>query len=225
LKGDIRHPKRLMVEGANDLHSVVGIMREFVEWPPERPQAPVGIEPMGSIDQVLASEAISARLKDPEIQILGLIVDANDDLAERYRSFRAVCLPFFPDIPEQIPSEGLVVANAEGKRLGLWIMPDNRAGGYLETFLRALIPPESQPLWQHAVAAADIAAKDPLNAPFKTQDTGKAYFYTWLAWQDTPGRPPGETIRKGHLDARAAGAMVFVEWFLRLYQLERKGAA
>jgi hypothetical protein len=208
-----------MVEGANDLHSVVSIMGEFVNWPKTKDQAPVGIEDMGSWDQVLASASISVRLKNPEIQILGLILDANDSLAERYRSFRGICQGF--DTPEQIPSGGLVVSNSE-KRLGLWIMPDNRSEGYLETFLRRLVPAQSRALWEHAVASTDAAANDPLRAPFKKQDTGKAYFYTWLAWQDSPGRPPGETIKKGHLDARAANAEAFVEWFLRLYQLEAK---
>jgi hypothetical protein len=219
LRGEIRHPKRLLVEGLNDLHSVVSIMGEFVNWPKPKDQTPVGIEDMGSWDQVLDVEAISVRLKNPEVQILGLIFDANDSLAARYRSFREICQGF--DIPEQIPPDGLVVSSSE-KRLGLWIMPDNRSEGYLETFLRGLVPPQSRALWQHAVASTDTAASDLLKAPFKKQDTDKAYFYSWLAWQDAPGRPPGETIRKGHLDARAASAVAFVEWFLRLYQLEPK---
>jgi hypothetical protein len=164
-------------------------------------------------------------LKNPKVQILGLIVDANLSLAGHYRSFREVCLDFFPDLPDLIPAEGLVVANADGKRLGLWIMPDNGAAGYLETFLRGLIPPQSQALWDHAVVSTDIAARDPLLAPFLAKDTDKAYLHTWLAWQDTPGRPPGETIKKGHLDARAASARTFVEWFLRLYQLQPKAGA
>lgn len=215
----IRHAKRLMVEGRNDLHSIVGIMREFVNWP-DVDEAPVGIEDMGSVEQVLERDAISSRFKSPNVQILGLVIDANTNLAGRYAQFRKTAMEFFPDAPLEPPIDGLVLTDADGKRLGLWIMPDNISPGYLENFLTRLVPQTSQAIWNHSVQSAN-AARD-LGAPFKVNHDAKAYLYTWLAWQDAPGRPPGESIKKGYLDARSPSAARFVAWFMALYQLAPK---
>jgi hypothetical protein len=216
----LRDDKVLLVEGKNDLYSVWGIMQAFVPWPEDEP--PVNIKDRGSVDAVLDPDRLLALINSSKTHALGVMIDANTRFIERYRSFRQTCLPYFPDIPEQMPHGGLVVSNVH-QRLGLWIMPDNNSAGYLEGFLAGLIPANSQELWAHAIESANNA-KARLGAPYREIHAVKAHFYTWLAWQDTPGRPPGETIKKGHLDARAASVRTFVEWFLRLYQLEQKAA-
>jgi hypothetical protein len=217
----LRDDKVLLVEGRNDLYTVWGIMQAFIPWPDDEP--PVSIRDRGSVEAVLDPDRLRALINSSKTRALGVMVDANTRLVERYRSFRQTCLSHFPDIPERIPREGLVVSNA-GQRLGLWMMPDNGSDGYLEGFLAGLVPVSSQSLWAHAVESAN-KAKVELGAPYLDAHSAKARFYTWLAWQDTPGRPPGETIKKGHLDARAPSARAFVEWFLRLYQLEPRAVA
>jgi Protein of unknown function (DUF3226) len=57
-----------------------------------------------------------------------------------------------------------VADNEEQKRLGIWIMPDNRSEGSLETFLRHLVPDQSEPAWKHAIESVEAAAERMSNA-------------------------------------------------------------
>jgi hypothetical protein len=210
-----REDKVLLVEGKNDLHSVCGIMQAFIPWPDDDP--PVYIDDKGSVDAVLDSDRLLTLLNSSKTRALGLMFDADTRLSQRYRSLRDACFSHFPDIPEEVPPDGLVVSNRR-QRLGLWIMPDNSSVGYLESFLAGLIPGSGQALWFHAIESAE-RAKAEFGAPYRDGHTVKAHFYTWLAWQDTPGRPPGETIKKGCLDPKAHQAAAFVAWFRRLYEV------
>ena len=99
-------------------------------------------------------------------------------------------------------------------------MPDNQSVGYLETFLRYLVPDSQLPLWQHAEHAVTEAIS--LGAGCKDGHAPKANLYTWLAWQDPPGRSPGIALTQKVLDSNSGLAQPFVSWFKDLYQLPAK---
>lgn len=208
---------RLIVEGQDDLFSVVGLMRAHTPWPQPKYEAPVWIDLGNSAEEIMRPEYLSSLLKASDIDILGLLLDADTKPRSRYGRIRTACLAAFPDLPEEIPKGGVVAENAGKKRFGVWVMPDNAAEGCLETFLRHLVPEESEPLWVHAGNCSSKAKE--LGAKWRDVHEPKAKLYTWLAWQDPPGQNPGVALAKKILDPHSKEAASFVKWFKELYKL------
>lgn len=210
--------KRLLVEGYDDLFCVVGLMRHYVNWPKDKYDAPVWIEAVGSVDKILQRDYLSASLKDPNIKTLGIMLDANGDAFARFSSLKNLSNNFFNDLPAQLPKGGLIADNSDGKRIGLWVMPDNESKGAIEVFLKYLVPDATTPVWEHAVRSVTQARA--LGANCKDGHINKGNLFTWLAWQDEPGQSPGLALTRKILDPSAAGAKTFAAWFIKLYSLE-----
>lgn len=212
------HTKFLLTEGKEDIYAVAGLMSNHVPWGDGSDDWPVKIEQAGTITELLKASYISTCLKQPGLEILGIMLDANERFEERWQSVRRVCSPFFPNIPETLEPRGLIHDGENALRLGVWIMPDNRSHGMLETFLTYLVPEAPEGLWEHAKKAAQGAKG--LGAPFNATHKDKAQIHTWLAWQDAPGPPLGEALKRKCLDPRSAAAAPFADWFVKLYKLE-----
>jgi hypothetical protein len=209
--------KHLIVEGSDDLHSVVGLMRAHVTWPQPVAEAPVWIDIGKSAEEILEAGYLTAKIKTRDLQILGVMLDADVKPRGRYERIRGLCSELFPNLPEELPSSGLIADNDSDKRFGLWIMPDNGSEGSLETFLRHLVPDESEPLWKHAVQSVKVAKAT--GSRCRDCHDAKANLYTWLAWQDPPGQSPGLALTKKILDPQSDSAGAFVKWFRQLYRL------
>jgi hypothetical protein len=214
--GGLGNPNRLIVEGIDDRHSVVGLMRHHVDWPAEVKSCPVWIELGGGAEDILNPGFLTAQIKTASIRTLGVMFDADTNPKGRYERTRERCLNMFPQIPEKLPSGGLVTEH-DGKRFGVWVMPDNTSDGSLETFLRNLVPDTSEQIWKHAVDSVRQAMEK--GASCRECHYEKADLYTWLAWQDPPGYSPGMALTKKILDPKAQTAAGFVAWFKKLYQL------
>lgn len=210
-------PRQLIVEGTDDLFAVVGLMQSHCDWPRAKEEAPVWVEPAGGVDPILESGFLSAYLKMREIRSLGVVLDADEHASGRYQSIRDQCSQLFPNMPQSMPREGLIVTDEGGKRFGVWIMPDNASPGTLEVFLKYLVPAGFQSLWNHAEVAVDHART--LGATVKEADIPKAHMHTLLAWQDEPGQRFGVAITKSVLDPNSPHAQPFVAWFKNLYEL------
>jgi hypothetical protein len=193
-------------------------MRVFVEWPKEEKGWPVHIHMGNGAEDILSDGVLLAYLKGSTVQTFGVMLDADEKAHGRYASVRNICKEVFPDLPQQLPAEGVVSENEDHKRLGVWIMPDNSSVGSTETFLRCLVPEKSRTLWDHAEASAKKAKE--FGAVFTDNSWDKACLHTWLAWQDPPDQTPGIAIRKKLLDTNCASATSFIEWFKRLYGLQ-----
>lgn len=211
------NPKQLIVEGPVDLFSVVGLVSAHVEWPKKELLWPVFIQIGNGAEEILKEGLIALYLKGPVVKTFGIMLDADTKPRGRYQSIRHRCAPFFPDMPTDLPSDGLVTENDKQQRLGVWIMPDNSSDGGLETFLKYLVPEPEGPAWKHAEASVATAMK--LGCSCAKCHIEKANLYTWLAWQETPGQSPGVSLTKKILDPHSASAAPFVAWFKRLYQL------
>ena len=153
---------------------------------------------------------------------LGLVVDRDLDLDAKpnpWPSLRNRVLEFAPELkpqlpPEQgpLPKEGIVVVHETGRKLGIWVMPDNETLGTIETFFTALIPSTDR-LWPRAKSAVtEIPAADRKFG----EKSAKAEVHTWLAWQEDPGARMGSAINKRYLNAKAETATAFVEWLEKL---------
>jgi hypothetical protein len=209
--------KQLLVEGQDDKFAIVGLMEHHVEWPDRPHQPPVFIDAVGSVSEILNTNYLRTKLKASDLEILGVLVDADDEPNARWNSFRSICTPLFPDIPATLPSGGLVIQNDSGLRLGFWMMPDCSMAGMLETFLKHLIPLSAEPLWKYSESSFDGACS--LGAPCRAVHFDKARIHTWLAWQDPPGESLGRALTRRILDPTAPTAAAFVLWFKELYRL------
>jgi hypothetical protein len=214
---DSSNPKQMVVEGHDDLFSVVGLMRAHIPWPEDWMKAPVHIRVAFGADEILRRGYIDGLLKGSVVKTLGVMLDADANPHGRYQSIYDLCISFFPGMPKSIAPEGIVIASADEKRFGVWIMPDNGSPGNLETFLKFLVPNRLEPIWAHAVESAKVAKR--MGCECRDCHIDKQNLYTWLAWQDPPGQGPGEALTKKVLDPHAAHAEPFVKWFRNLYEL------
>jgi hypothetical protein len=211
-------PKQLLVEGNDDLYAIVALMKSHgIDWPDKPAPPPVQIKAEGGVDAMLKRANLSSNLKQAGLEVLGIVVDADDDPESRWETARANCLEAFPDLPAALPPSGLILENTERLRFGFWMMPDCASAGMLETFLRHLVPSEQAMLWDHAQASA-VQAKG-IGADYAAAHTDKAHIHTWLAWQDPPGVAFGRALTRKTLNPHTPAAVPFVAWFKTLFQL------
>jgi hypothetical protein len=80
-----------------------------------------------------------------------------------------------------------------------------------------LLPTDTAALWALAAEAIDKARQQ--GAPFTEFHRDKAQIYSWLAWQEPPGRQLHDAIKQRILDPKHPEAQLFVAWFRKLYEL------
>ena len=202
--------KILLVEGTDDEH----VFKHLCG------QRGVGqldeIKPQGSVEQLL--ENFPVRLKESEIEVLGVVLDADTDLAGRWDALRhRLGQAGYGGVPDQPKTGGTILdppPNTLLPRFGVWLMPDNQSKGILEDFLRFLVPAGSL-LFNHVeTSVASIPAGE---RRFSQLDQPKAIIHTWLAWQKAPGKPLGIAITAKFLDANVAQVDVLVAWLKALF--------
>lgn len=96
-------------------------------------------------------------------------------------------------------------------------MPNNENEGMLEHFVSDLIPVNNF-LWQKA--QADVVAIPEAHRLFIPVHLRKAEIHTWLAWQETPGRPMGIGVTAGWFDHQSPLAQLFITWIKTLFKIE-----
>jgi hypothetical protein len=214
----IKSLKVLLVEGAEDLRVIPELMEaNGIDWGTK--QSPVVyIREYGGYEKIIALDVISTQLQASGLFALGIIIDADENPLGRWQSIRNASLKSIPNIPEVLPDEGLIHLAPNGVKFGIWVMPDNKMRGMLETFLTYMIPTGNETLWQFAQEAAQSAKKR--GAGFTETHLDKANIYTWLAWQEPPGRQLHDSIKQRILNPTDPNAQKFVSWFKSLYDLE-----
>ncbi len=174
------------------------------------------IKPQGNVGQLL--ENLPVRLKESDIEVIGIVVDADTDLAARWQAIRdRLVKEGYPDIPTQPVLDGTILAPPVGTllpRVGIWIMPDNQTKGILEDFLQFLIPEGSRLLKHVQSSVASIPENE---QRFSQLAKPKAVVHTWLAWQQEPGKPLGTAITARYLDPDVKQVDVLVSWLNRLF--------
>jgi hypothetical protein len=211
-------PNLLLLEGAEDLKTIPYIMEaNGVTWPEKPPKAPVWIEQYEGYSNLLKPETLELELKTNGLEILGMIIDADEDAGNRWQQTRQSCRVSIPDLPEDLPKSGLIHTTEDGIKFGIWIMPDNTSRGMLETFLSLMIPAGCEPLWEHAKESAQAAQQR--GATFSLTHMDKANIYTWLAWQKPPGQPFPYALKDRIFNPSHPNAQMFITWFKTLYGL------
>jgi hypothetical protein len=158
------------------------------------------------------------RIKQPKLQTLGIVVDADQDLLARWQAIRNRLMESgYQTIPTVPPPDGGVYRQPDKPKIGVWLMPDNQLPGMLEDFVAHLIPtddslrPKAEAIVQE-IEQLNLNRYTPIHHP-------KALIHTWLAWQETPGMPMGQAITAQVLSYNAEIANKFVEWLKRLFEL------
>ncbi len=205
----------LLVEGKNDIHVITNLCkRHGITGLPCREPNEDG-EASG-IDELLAG--IPGRLQESHVHTFGIVVDADEDATDRWRSIRAFLLDAgYASIPATPVPEGWISTELVLKRVGVWVMPDNQLSGMLEDFAAQLIP-NGDILLGKAEDVLQELERDGLQQ-YGTTNHAKALIHTWLAWQATPGMPIGLAITAKALDHDTPAARRFVAWVRRLFAL------
>ncbi len=202
-------PERvLLVEGESDKHVVHHLCRRQ-----DGPMPSFRIEDKGTLGQVL--DAIGPELKVSGRRALGILVDANDSLADRWGDLSNRCRAANIDLPRRPIASGTILEPGNGRpRIGIWLMPDNESPGEIEDFVQTMIPSDD-PVWPRSESYVDqIPMADRRFRPGKLL---RAKLYAWLATRENPGRM-GAAI--GARDLRVDGALgsTFATWLRSLFK-------
>ena len=196
-------PRVLLVEGQDDEH-VVRRLREQHQAVPS-----FSILNKRTISKLLPS--ISLEIRAPGRQVVGILVDANDNMTARWdavidRLSKAGISP-----PPSPNSAGTIIDGTP--RIGIWLMPDNESSGELEDFVVKMIPDGDKvwPLSQHYIE--DIPKAD---RKFSEKKKLRAQLYAWLAARDDP-RQMGLAIHAHDLEVDGNLSQRFVAWLTKLF--------
>jgi predicted ATP-dependent endonuclease of OLD family len=213
--------KVLLVEGKDEklvipeLMKANGVDLESAESPI------VFINDQNGFDNIVKPDVIATELLASGLVAIGIIFDADEKpKKDRWRSVRNICrkIEGMPNLPQELPEEGLIVDMLNGIKFGIWMMPDNKMRGMLETFLADIISEENQEIWEFAKQSVNEAKIR--GAKIKPNHIDKANIYTWLAWQEKPAQQIGIAVKKKTIfDPTHSNAQKFVKWFKDLYGL------
>lgn len=207
MRTEEKFTSKLLVEGNDDQRVVWALCEKYTI-----PQNFDVIDCEG-IERLL--QQLPVRFKQSGIHSVGIIVDADTDLFSRWTALKAILEKQGFSLPEAMPSEGLIAANAEGQRAGVWIMPDNKTNGMLEDFMAFLIPTNDQ-LLPIVYTTLQSLEEQGLNEYHLTHKA-KATIHSWLAWQKDPGTPMGLAITKKYLTVNKETCSKFISWIRQMY--------
>jgi uncharacterized protein DUF3226 len=206
-------PHQLLVEGSDDLYSVIHLMaRHGFDWDDEDTVRPF-VSARGGFRRLLRD--IPTFLRSAAYQCIGIVLDANSDLGQRWAQIRTTARRENVDLPHLPMNEGTIIPGRNPEtRIGVWVMPDNSLPGSLEHFLSSLVP-AGDPLWSYADEVVNEARRRDTRC--QERNHLKSALHTWLAWQEEPGLPFGTAMRAEYFGKDSEAAHRFVAWFRRLF--------
>lgn len=200
----------LLVEGQDDAQVFFHLLRHY------QLDKQINIENKVGIHKLL--DELDVELDRSGLGRLGIVIDADTDLADRWKSIRNRLIALgYNTVPKTPHPDGTIIEE-EGQTVvvGVWLMPSNTLPGILEDFISFLVPPRDI-LWSLAENTVQQVMQQDCRFPL-TQKS-KAHIHTWLAWQEEPGRPIGQAITKKYLDANAPHAQQLINWIRQLFDL------
>ncbi|SMN01775.1 hypothetical protein SPONN_29 [uncultured Candidatus Thioglobus sp.] len=163
-------------------------------------------------DSQVLSKLNSLLREDNLIEVIGIILDADNNLSERYQQIKDKVSGFYR-LPNSMPKDGLVHKENGVPKLGIWIMPNNKDNGALEEFYLTLATDIDTDFIDGVIQQAENKNL----TSFKPQHRNKAIMHTYFAWQDSPNSPLHKSINKIALNNDAEVAQKFKSWLERLF--------
>ena len=191
----------LLVEGVDDKHVTDHLLQRNV--------SKFEILDKGGIDPLL--NAIEAEVRAPSRQIVGILVDANDSLKNRWMAVASQLHKADIVAPEEPDPAGTIIDSTP--RVGIWLMPNNQESGELEDFVAGMIP-ANDAVWPLSKKYVNDIPDDARK--FRPGKTLRAKVHSWLATREEP-RKMGAAIGAGDLNVTAPEAVRFVKWLQRLF--------
>ena len=199
--------KQLLVEGNDDLHVIMSLCQKFTVT------ENFEIIDCKGIDKLFAQ--IPIRLKQSDFETLGIIIDADTELKNRWATLQTIFSTQKITLPDKIPSDGLIL-KINNITIGIWIMPNNDLNGMLEDFISFLIPKEDK-LLPVANQTLNAIEKEKLNK-YISAHKSKALIHSWLSWQEDPGTPMGLAITKKFLTTQEKICSKLISWLIMTFQ-------
>jgi hypothetical protein len=212
----------LLVEGRNDCNAIFQLVRLRHGADPA-----FGIFDCENDDGVL--DQLSSRLAQPipRQKILGLILDADiegsteADAVQRRRAQLKDRFGSDYNLPATFPETGLIIDPMPGRRatgtlprIGVWLMPNNKAFGMFEDLLMESLGTHEKDYTSTVVKQA----KTDRIASYHDSHLSKAVIRTYIAWQEPPDvQYLGLAIQKGHFQNIEAACAQFLDWLGRLF--------
>lgn len=214
--------QQLLVEGSDDLHVIRALRGRYkiseelfsIEIPADPTSFQKENKDEGGKELLLKN--LPRKLKESNLETLGVILDADEDLQATWEAVRNKLMGFgYQNIPKYPLPEGWIYSQPEFPKIGVWLMPNNQLPGMLEDFVQYLIP-ENDLLFPKAEQIIQEIETENLHK-YKPSYRAKALIYTWLAWQKKPGKPMGQSITATVFQADTAIAAKFVDWLNQLF--------
>ena len=199
--------KKLLAEGKDDQHVIWALCNNF------NIENAFDIINCEGVERLI--EGIPVRLNQPGLEALGIIIDADDNIENRWKSLKAILTVHGFNFPDDLPSNGLVINTEDNITIGIWIMPNNNTNGMLEDFIKFLIP-ENDPLLPIVNDTLESIENKNLNN-YSLQHKSKAVIHTWLAWQKDPGTPLGLSITKKYLTTDKETCTNLINWINKVF--------
>jgi len=209
--------KRLIVEGIDDKYVISRLLqRRKITY------QHFEIHDDNGIKQSLKTFSIT--IKSGNYDVIGIVVDADTDLLERWQELRNRLInEGYQHVPQNPHAKGTIITDPEEElpTVGIWLMPNNQKTGMLEDFIRFLVPPDDELL---------LIAQNKVNDIIKTGQNrftqshkSKAIIHTWLAWQEKPGTQLGKAITYRFIKSQQyilddGKASYFINWLQALFK-------
>lgn len=200
-------PRELLLEGTTDCHVIAALCGAH--------KVPDTFKLYNCENDAGVIKRLDALLRATDMkERIGVVIDADaPNLISRWQSIRDKLSWTTYSFPEKPDPQGTIISTEGFPILGFWFMPDNQTDGMLEDFCASLAEPESMAAAKRAVA---LAEKERVTR-FKEVHRTKAEVHTYLAWQDEPGRPPGQAITAQALRPHTPLAKQFATWLVNLF--------
>src|ERR1035437_659615 len=169
--------KKFLVEGNDDQHVIWALCNQF------KINQTFDVLNCEGIENLFVQ--IPVRLKQTEVDTIGIIIDADTDLKSRWDNLKKIFKGQGIILPLELPEEGLIVKSTGSITIGIWIMPSNNVNGMLEDFIAFLVPNDDM-LLPIVKDNLNIIESKQLNK-YKSIHKSKAVIHSWLAIQEDPG--------------------------------------
>jgi hypothetical protein len=223
----INPTKVLLVEGKDDLNVIAHILKANGHEGKIHIKDQEGVTNIQNnlevniFEQLL--EDFKTELKQSELKILGIVVDANGNAQSRWKSLANKLKDLnYEDVPKNANPNGTILKNNKTglPPIGVWLMPNNVDSGMLEDFVGLLIPNEQENLWKLAENTVSSIPDKERRFSKEPDHSSKAKIHTYLAWQKDPGKPFGVAIREKFLDVNAQNAGNLMNWLTELFEIK-----
>lgn len=215
--------QRLFVEGINDAIIIGDFWKSCglanVKGHEGKDKFNEFAKPSNSKDQLKKDLKLILKGDPSEIKSIGVVVDADQNPLSTWQPIKQILeAKGYTNLVIKPSAKDIVITQPPLPKIGVWIMPDNQNPGYLEHFFQTLIKADDNLL--SPVNTAIQALYDQNLVRFPDLRKQKAFVYTWLAWQKTPGTSMGLTIKgKSDLfDFQQANAQAFLSWSKQVFQ-------